>query len=121
MIGQDLKWSFGAGTLHGRPVPRSVASTPDDRTTIEIIGAPGAIKQIVVAGQALDETSAAQVAGYMAIAMRLILPRWQGVDTWLAASLRRVREKPQVITMQGWKIRMRWIADLNTVALQANR
>lgn len=121
MIGDDLTWTAGTTTYRGKSLPLSSASTPDKRTTIEIIGPPKAVAQVAIVGQATDEQSATQVAKYMAISMRLILPQWRSVDAWLAASLRSVRQKPQVITMMGWKISMRWIADLGTVALQANR
>lgn len=121
MIGEDLTWQTGTATLHGKMVARSMASTPDTRTTIEIIGTPKQIKQLVVAGQMIDEPTAKQAATYMVIAVRLILPQWSGSDAWLAASLRQIKRRPQTITIHGWKIRMRWIADLNTAALQATR
>lgn len=121
MIGEDLVWQTGAATLHGEPVARSIATTPDARTTIEIIGPPEQIKQVVVAAQMLDEATAKQAAAYMAITLRLILPQWAGADAWLAASLRQIKRHPQTITVQGWNIRMRWIANLNTAALQATR
>lgn len=119
-IGENLAWETGIGTLHGKPVPRAVASTPDARTTIEIIGKPGQVKQIVVVGQMIDEATAVQAAQYMAIAMRIVLPQWAGVDAWLAESLRQVKRKPQSIRMHGWRIGMRWIPELSTVALQAS-
>ena len=118
-LGENLTWEIGVGTLHGKPVPRSFATTPDTRTSIEIIGKPGQVKQIVVAGQMIDEATAVQAAQYMAIVMRLIVPQWTGVDAWLAESLRHVKRKPQAIRMHGWKIGMRWIPELSTVALQA--
>lgn len=121
MIGENLKWTTGVGTLHGKPVPRSVALTPDTRTTIEIIGPPTAIKQIVVIGQMIDEASAKQAATYMAISVRIVLPEWQGADAWLAAALRQVKQRPQKIKIQGWKVWMRWIPELSAVGLQATR
>jgi len=35
--------------------------------------------------------------------------------------MRQIKRRPQTITIQGWNIRMRWIANLNTAALQASR
>ena len=121
MIGEELKWATGTGTLHGKPVARSIASTPDARTTIEIIGPPRAIKQIVVVGQMVDEDSAKQAATYMAIAVRLILPQWDGADAWLAAGLRNVKAKPQTISVHGWRVGVQWMPDLQAVGLQATR
>lgn len=116
---EQMTWQASEAKLHGKVWPRATALAPDNRTAIEIIGPPTTIKQISVVGQIADEVSAKQLATYMAMAMRLILPEWQGANAWLTVSLRMVQRKPNAITMAGWHIRMEWIEETATVTLKA--
>lgn len=118
---EQMTWQTGEAKLHGKVWPRSTALAPDNRTAIEIIGPPSAIKQMSVVGQIADEGSAKQLATYMAMAIRLILPEWQGANAWLTVSLRMVQRKPNAITMSGWHIRMEWLKETATVTLKATR
>lgn len=117
---EHMTWHASNATLHGKVLPRSTAVAPDNRTAIEIIGPPERIKQISVVGQIIDQASADQVAAYVVMAMRLILPQWAGSTAWLTNSLRNVEKRgPQTITMQGWKIKMGYLPETHTVTLQA--
>lgn len=118
---EQMTWHASNATLHGKVWPRSTAASPDLRTAIEIIGPPAQIKQISVVGQIVDQSSADQLAAYMVMAMRLIAPQWAGATAWLQQSLRTVeRHGPQAITMQGWKIKMGYLAETHTVTLKAD-
>lgn len=118
---EQMTWHANNATLHGKTWPRSTAASPDLRTAIEIIGPPEQIKQISVVGQIVDQSSADQLATYMVMAMRLIVPQWAGATTWLQQSLRNVeRRGPQSITMLGWKIKMGYLAETRTVTLKAD-
>jgi hypothetical protein len=118
---EHMAWQAGEAKLHGKIWPRSIATAPDNRTAIEIIGPPSQIKQLSVVGQIADTSSANQLAVYMAMAMQLILPQWQGANAWLTVSLRMVQRKPNAITITGWHIRMEWLKETATVTLKATR
>lgn len=119
---ESMTWIASNARLHGKIYPRSTASSPDMRTAVEIVGPPEQIKQVSVVGQILDQATADQVATYMVMATRLILPQWAGANAWLSSSLRAVEQRgAQAITMHGWKIRMGWLAESRTVTLQATR
>jgi hypothetical protein len=118
---EHMTWNASETTLHGKVWPRSTAVAPDRRTAIEIVGPPDGIKQLSAVGQIADETSAQQLALYMAMAVQLILPQWQGANAWLTASLRLIQRKPNAITMSGWHLRMEWLKETATVTLKATR
>lgn len=118
---EHMTWHASETTLHGKAWPRSTAVAPDRRTAIEIIGPPDGIKQLSVVGQIADEPSAQQLALYMAMAVQLILPQWQGANAWLTASLRLIQRKPNAITMSGWHLHMEWLKETATVTLKATR
>jgi len=117
--GESLVWTSDLTQLHGKIVPRATAVAPDNRTAIELIGPPDAIRQISVVGAAADEPSARQVAAAMVMTVRLILPDWAGANRWLTDSMRAVTRKEQAITMRGWKLRMTWLDATKTVTLKA--
>ena len=119
--GESLTWQQSQGMLHGKPTPIATATAPDLRTVISIAGPPDRIKQISVVGECVDEATARQAATYMVMTVKLILPRWAGANTWLTNAYRNVKARPQAITMQGWKLRMTWLSETNTVTLQATR
>jgi hypothetical protein len=83
---ESMTWIASNARLHGKIYPRSTATAPDMHTAIEIIGPPEQMKQVSVVGQILDQTTADQVATYMVMAMRLILPQWTGANAWLTGS-----------------------------------
>ena len=118
---ERLIWNADLTKLHGKIVPRSTALSPDNRTAIELIGPPEHICQISVAGEVIDEASARQVAAYMVMTVRMILPQWAGANAWLTDGMRLVKRREQAITMQGWKLRMEWMEATKTVALKATR
>lgn len=117
--GEQLTWRRGMGTLHGRPAPQAIATAPDAKTVISILGPPDRIRQISVVGQCTDESSARQAATYMVMTVKLILPQWAGATAWLTNAYREVKTREQRITMQGWKLRMVWLDETATVTLQA--
>ena len=117
----NLTWAADLTKLHGKIAPRSTATAPDHRTAIELIGPPEAIRQVSVVGEAVDEASARQAAAYMVMTVKLILPQWTGANRWLTESMRMVKQRPQAITMQGWKLRMEWLAAARTVTLKVTR
>lgn len=116
---EHLTWRRSMGTLHGKPAPRSTATSPDMQTVIDIVGPPDRIRQINVVGVCADAATARQAATYMVMTVRLILPQWGGATSWLTNAYREVRTRPQAITMQGWKLRMAWLPETHTVTLQA--
>jgi hypothetical protein len=120
-IAENLTWNADLTKLHGKLMPRSTAVAPDNRAAIELIGPPERIRQISVAGEVIDEASARQVAAYMVMTIKLILPQWAGANAWLTGSMRVVKRKEQAITMQGWKLRMEWLEASRTVTLKATR
>ena len=116
---ESMHWSSDLTTLHGKIVPRATALAPNQRTVIQVIGPPEAIRLIEVAGEVVDEASARQVAAYMVMTIRLILPAWRGADRWLTDSMKNVKRKEQALTMFGWKLRMAWLEESKTVTLKA--
>ena len=121
MDASNLVWNADLTKLHGKIAPRSTATALDHRTAIELIGPPEAIRQVSVAGEAIDEASARQAAAYMVMTVKLILPQWSGANRWLTESMRTVKQRPQAITMQGWKLRMEWLEATKTITLKATR
>jgi hypothetical protein len=120
-IAENLTWNADLIKLHGKLMPRSTAVAPDNRAAIELIGPPEYIRQISVAGEVIDEVSARQVAAYMVMTIKLILPQWIGANAWLTGSMRVVKRREQAITMHGWKLRMEWLEATKTVTLKATR
>jgi len=118
-IAEEMTWTADLTTLHGKILPRSTALAPDQKTVVQVIGNPDAMRAVEVAGEITDEASARQVAACMVMSVRLILPQWAGANRWLTESLRAVKRKEQAITMQGWKLRMTWLPESNTVTLRA--
>lgn len=116
---EQMTWSADLTKLHGKIVPRSTALSPDQRTVVQVIGPPEALRMVEVAGEVTDEASARQVAAYMVMTVRLILPDWPGANRWLTHSMRLVKRKEQAITMFGWKLRMTWLEASKTVTLKA--
>jgi hypothetical protein len=118
---ENLTWNADLTKLHGKLMPRSTALAPDNRAAIELIGPPERIRQISVAGEVIDEAGARQVAAYMVMTIKLILPDWRGANAWLTESMRLVKRREQAIVMQGWKLRMTWMEATKTVTLKATR
>jgi len=118
-IAEELTWTADLTKLHGKILPRSTALAPDQKTTVQVIGNPDAMRAVEVVGEITDEASARQVAACMVMSVRLILPNWAGANKWLTDSLRDVKQREQTITMQGWKLRMAWLPETNTVTLRA--
>jgi hypothetical protein len=118
---ENLTWNADLTKLHGKLMPRSTAIAPDNRAAIELIGPPEHIRQISVAGEVVDEASARQVAAYMVMTVKLILPDWRGANGWLTDSMRMVKRSDLSITMQGWKLHMTWLETSRTVTLKATR
>jgi|GEM_PF-5094496 len=118
-IAEEMTWTADLTTLHGKILPRSTALAPDHKTVVQVIGNPDAMRAVEVAGEITDEASARQVAACMVMSVRLILPQWAGANRWLTDSMRGVKQREQTITMQGWKLRMTWLPETNTVTLRA--
>lgn len=116
---EQMTWIADLTTLHGKILPRSTALSPDQKTVVQVIGNPDAMRAVEVAGEVVDEPSARQTAAYMTMSVRLILPDWVGANRWLTDSMRKVKQHEQGITMQGWKLRMAWQAETSTVTLRA--
>lgn len=116
---EQMTWSADLTTLHGKILPRSTALSPDQKTVVQVIGNPDAMRAVEVAGEVVDELSARQAAAYMTMSVRLILPGWHGANKWLTDSMRKVKQHEQGITMQGWKLRLAWQAETSTVILRA--
>ena len=118
---EQMTWQAGVVMLDCTPWPRSIATAPNNRTAIEIIGPIDQIKQLSVVGQISDCITATQTAAYLAMAIRLILPDWQGANAWLTVSLRMIQRTPNAITIDGWHLRMEWVRETATVTLKATR
>jgi hypothetical protein len=116
---ESMVWSQDLTTLHGKIVPRATALAPDQKAVVQVIGPPESLRMVEVAGEITDDASARQVAAYMVMTVRLILPQWAGADRWLTQGMRAVKRKEQAITMQGWKLRMQWQEPTKTVTLKA--
>lgn len=126
MIGKELRWKAGRiayPTQQGGHVllPRSTATTRDQRTAIEIIGPPNAMRQISLVGEMPSAAPARQAATYAALVLRLIAPEWSDADAWLASALQWVREAPTGICVDGWQVTITWSAAARTLILKAVR
>lgn len=116
---ESMTWRADLTKLHGKIVPRATALAPDQKTVVQVIGPPEALRMAEVAGEITDEASARQVAAYMVMTVRLILPSWPGANRWLTDSMRQVKRKEQAIVMHGWTLRMTWLPESQTVTLKA--
>ena len=92
-IAEELTWTADLTKLHGKILPRSTALAPDQKTTVQVIGNPDAMRAVEVVGEITDEASARQVAACMVMSVRLILPNWAGANKWLTDSLRDVKQR----------------------------
>lgn len=111
---EALEWTETTVEVHVKGVgpaiwPRTIGQSSDGKTALELIGGPDNIRSITLLGEmsAADLEATRRNGAYAAVCLAIVAPNWSGRDTWLAHTMRRLRQlRHTTIQQSGWRIRV---------------